>query len=92
MEIEREVKVIPIDENHQKAIDEYIKEGWVLDPTVPPVAHYAVVRAKVPLTGDIIGALGKLTIDESKIGVHRAGDPPDKIEWAWPEMTSETKQ
>lgn len=72
MEIEHIISTFPIDENLQKSVDELVKEGWELPPGIKAVAVYHLVRVK-PEQSPGMGAMGKLTLDDSKILVIPAG-------------------
>ena len=63
MQIEHEVKVIPIDENYQPTLLRLQGEGWEMVPGVKPVAIYHVARMKKD------GAVGRLIIDDSKVHI-----------------------
>lgn len=66
MEVEHDVKVIPIDENLQAEVQKLATEGWEMVAGVKPVAVYHVARVKRPSAG---AGFGKLHIDDSKVGI-----------------------
>lgn len=72
MEVEHDIKVLPVNDKLQAEIEKLAKEGWTLVPGVQPVAIYHVVRAKQQHISAPAG-LGALHIDESKIGILRDG-------------------
>jgi hypothetical protein len=68
MEIEHDVKVIPISDQFQAELEKLQAEGWTIAPGVTPIAVYHLVRAKqAPLSGG--AAFGKMHIDDSKVFV-----------------------
>lgn len=74
MEVEHDIKVIPIDENLQANVEALAKERWELLPGIKPVAIYHVARAKLapnaPATpGQPPTGLGQahLKIDDTKV-------------------------
>lgn len=74
-DLEHKVVSLPIDENLQGEVDKLVQEGWNLPPGILPIAVYQLVRVKPDTeqpapTGQ---ALGKLTVDDSKIMVIPAG-------------------
>lgn len=74
MEVEHDIKVIPVNENLQGEIEKLAKEGWALVPGVQPVAIYHVVRPK-HINSHLMAPAGKgsLSIDDSKIHIMRDG-------------------
>lgn len=72
MEVEHDIKVIPVNANLQGEIERLTKEGWTLVPGVQPVAIYHVVRPKRATAQANMGQ-GTMMIDESKIGILRNG-------------------
>lgn len=68
-DVEHTVKIFPIDENLRQNVEALVSEGWNVVPGVAPVAIYHLVREKKPG----IGAIGRLTIDETKIMILPAG-------------------
>lgn len=66
MDIEYDVKAIPIDENYQAELDKLQKEGWQPAPGAKPIAIWHLARAKrVPMAGG--AGFGDLKVDDSKI-------------------------
>jgi hypothetical protein len=70
MEIEHEIKVIPVDDNLPTEVSKMVADGWQIVPGVKPVAIYHVVRVKKQPD---LGGMGELKIDESKIHILRDG-------------------
>ncbi len=65
MEVEHDVKMIPIDEHFQAEVEKLAKEGWQFLPGIKPIAIYHVARAKqAPPSA---AGMGQLTIDDSKV-------------------------
>ncbi len=73
IEIEHDVKVIPIDADLQKEIEKFVADGWELMSGVVPVAIYHVVRAKDRSKALSAGGIGHMAIDESKVMILRDG-------------------
>lgn len=75
MEVEHDIKVLPVNESLQGEIEKLAKEGWALVPGVQPVAIYHVVRPKHS-TSHIMAPTGKahLSIDDSRIHIMRNGE------------------
>lgn len=69
MELENEIKVIPVDENLPVEVAKLAAEGWQIVPGVKPIAIYHLVRQKKPE----MSAIGNLVIDDSKIHIMRNG-------------------
>lgn len=72
MEVEHDIKVLPVNENLQGEIEKLAKDGWALVPGVQPVAIYHVVRQKSHHLAANTGR-GTMMIDESKVGILRNG-------------------
>ena len=78
IELERVVKTIEIDKNFPTEIEKLKNDGWELIAGIPAVAVYHLVRNKnrPPLSAS---AKAHLKIDESKVGIIRAGTT--EVEW-----------
>lgn len=72
MEVEHDIKVIPLTANLQAELERLTKEGWILVPGVQPIAIYHVVRQKA-VAAQANTAIGTMTIDESKVQILRNG-------------------
>lgn len=72
MEVEHDIKVIPVNDKLGPELEKLQREGWTLVPGIMPVAIYHVVRAKQQHVSAPAG-FGTLHIDESKIGILRDG-------------------
>lgn len=72
MEVEHDIKVIPVNDKMTGEIEKLAKEGWTLVPGVQPVAIYHVVRQKNTHAAANSGH-GTLLLDDSKIGILRDG-------------------
>lgn len=72
MEVEHDIKVIPLTPNLQAELERLTKEGWILVPGVQPIAIYHVVRQKAA-TAQANTAIGTMMIDESKVQILRNG-------------------
>lgn len=46
MDVQHEIRVLPVDGEMAAKLSEWQKEGWELVPGIPPVCVYHVVRAK----------------------------------------------
>jgi hypothetical protein len=79
MEIEHKLVCLPIDEKQMGELQALEKQGYTLLPGIPPVTVYHLIRQKAaaeqsttkpnePPSGPL-----KLTIDDSKIMVVKAG-------------------
>ena len=68
MEIEHDIKVIPVNDSLPSELERLTKEGWQLSPGVMPVAIYHLVRQKQPT----IGGMAKLIVDDTKIHIIKA--------------------
>ncbi len=76
MQLEHEMTVVPIDANFEGALAALKAQGWEMVPGVTPVAVYHLVRIKPEAQQQPVSqpmGLGKLHIDESKIGIVRNG-------------------
>jgi len=72
MEVEYEVKVLPIDENLGTEAEKLAKDGWSVAPGFKPVAVYYLVRSKQVQQQPqppSFGAMGEMIIDDSKVFV-----------------------
>ena len=72
MEIEHDIKVMPITENMQEEMAKLDRLGWKLIPGVTPVAIYHLIREKNKT--DSTAAFGTMTIDEAGVFII----PPDQ--------------
>lgn len=72
MQIEHEVKVIPIDENFQTEVEKLRSDGWEIVPGVKPIAIYHLARLKKEEKG--LGGVGRLVIDDSKVSIIPASE------------------
>lgn len=72
MEVEHDIKVIPVNDKMTGEIERLAKEGWTLVPGVQPVAIYHVVRQKQATAQASMGK-GTMMIDDSRIGILRNG-------------------
>lgn len=64
MEIEHDVKVIPIDENIDNEVTKLRGDGWELIPGIKPVAVYHLARIKKQPSQS---GVGRMVIDDSKV-------------------------
>lgn len=71
IEVEHDVKAIPLDANLQKEVERLAADGWELMPGVTPVGIYHIIRAKERDKALSAGGVGRLTIDESKVFILR---------------------
>lgn len=71
MDIEQEIKVIPVDDKLTAELAKFAQEGWLPAPGVKPVAVYHLVRIRSPQTVTDIDIKPKITIDDSKVGIIR---------------------
>jgi len=71
MQVEHDIKVIPINEKFKESVEALSKEGWQLVPGITPVAIYHVVRSEQTKAA-AVGGLGQMHIDDSKIHVIKA--------------------
>ena len=68
MDIEYEVKIVPINTNHGAEVQKLQNEGWELMPGVVPVGVYHVIRNKNrPPKAQETGGFGQMIIDDSKV-------------------------
>lgn len=69
MNIEYEVKVVPIDAEHANKVKQLHEEGWELMPGVVPVGVYHVIRNAAKPKVQASAGFGTLIIDDSKVTV-----------------------
>lgn len=74
MDVEHKTFHFTLDPEFQQKIQDLEKEGWQLQPGVPPVVIYHLVKPKQAPVEAPKSALGKLIIDETKIFVRKAGE------------------
>ena len=72
MEIEHEVKVLPIDDKLQSEVQKLQKEGWEVAAGTLPVAVYHLVRIKRPAPPSAGAGMAQLSIDDTKVGILKA--------------------
>lgn len=70
MNIERQIKTIPVDANLPAEIQKLIAEGWKVADDIPPVALYHLTREVKP--ANEAGVRIEMHIDETKIKIMRA--------------------
>lgn len=71
-ELEYAVKMLPIDETLQGAIDALKADGWELIPEVKPVAVYHIVRRVIREEPNNEVKV-RMVIDDTKISILRNG-------------------
>lgn len=69
MDIEHDVKAVPIDENYAAELKKWEAEGWQIAPGAKPMAIYHLVRQKKSPGLAGVGGMGELQLDDSKIMV-----------------------
>lgn len=82
MKIEHSMAVIPVDEKLAQEVEKFKSEGWMPMPGVTPIAVYHLIKVNFeeadPLAA--LGAIAKLTIDESKVDVLRKNPETGELE------------
>lgn len=79
MDIEYDVKVVPINNEHRETLEKMQAEGWELMPGVMPVSIYHVIRNKnKPAPAQEAGAFGGIIIDDSKVQIIRGNGDGQK--------------
>lgn len=82
MNVEFEIKVIPLDENFAENSAKLTAEGYEMVPGIRPAVVFHVMKLAKPAQvqpASAMGAMGDLIVDETRIGVLKAGT--DEITW-----------
>lgn len=72
MQLEHKTATFDVDDDLQNKVQELAKEGWVVAEGTKPQITYALVRmVQEPSSA----GFGKMSIDDSKVIVIKAGEP-----------------
>ncbi len=70
MEIEHDIKVIPVNDSLPSELEKLSKDGWQKVPGIEPVVVYHLVRSKSQMAN--VGGNSQLTVDDSKVFILKA--------------------
>ncbi len=72
MQVEHDIKIVPLDENFDKELQQMQADGWKPAPGFPPFAVYPVVRDQsVPVQPPGFGGVASGHIDDSKAFIRK---------------------
>lgn len=71
--VEIGLKILAADQTLQRQLEALAKEGWQPVANLTPAISYVMMRTVAPVRQPEVAALGKLTIDETKVHIYRNG-------------------